>query len=69
MNKNKQAQEGQLRGAQILAFMIPLTVAMCSIAWAIAVYFMNRERLRTQVELARIAAGERQEEASAIELS
>jgi hypothetical protein len=41
---------------QILAITVPLATAATSIAWAIAVYLMVRERYRTQVEIARVAA-------------
>ncbi len=40
---------------QILAITVPLA-AVTSIAWAIAVYLMVRERYRAQVEMARFAA-------------
>jgi hypothetical protein len=42
--------------AQILAITVPLATAVTSIAWAIAVYLMVRERYRAQVEMARFAA-------------
>ncbi len=51
-----QALLAERTAPQILAFTVPLATAVTSIAWAIAVCLMVRERYRAQVEMARFAA-------------
>ena len=51
-----QALLAERTAPQILAITVPLATAATSIAWAIAVYLIVRERYRAQVEIARFAA-------------
>jgi len=51
-----QALLAERTAPQILAITVPLATAVTSIAWAIAVCLMVRERYRAQVEMARFAA-------------
>lgn len=60
-------EKAQQKASTLLAVMISLTIMLSTIAWAISVYFIERDRARMRIELARLATRAQQEEMNAIE--
>ena len=59
MRNNKATSKGdqpgsESRALQILALIGPVAAVVASLAWAVSVYFIEREKYRAQVELARL---------------